>query len=78
MPRHSTAHALPLRTRMTAVRLSEAVAPTSLEVDDRVYLAGEPACVGVVVGHKPTGEVVVEFGLGRSEVPVFLLRRAEV
>jgi hypothetical protein len=48
MPRHSTARVPQLRPRITSAQLREAPAPASLAVGDRVYLVGEPSCVGTV------------------------------
>jgi hypothetical protein len=78
MPRHSTARTPAIRPRLTAVQHREAPAPTSLAKDDRVYLYETPSCVGTFRFFKATGEAVVDFALGRSEVPLWLLRKVEV
>jgi FKBP-type peptidyl-prolyl cis-trans isomerase 2 len=76
MPRHSTACTPQLRPRITSAQLREAPAPASLTVGDRVYLVGEPACVGTVREVR-VGEAVVDFSLGRAQPPIFMLRRVE-
>lgn len=75
MPRFSTACTPTIRPRVTAAELREAPAPTSLSKGDRVYLVGEPACVGIVRFMRDHATAVVDWTDGRrGEPPMFLLR----